>query len=280
MTQPLSAAKARDLVRTAALPEVLEVALSRLQELQDPGLRDAILDRFRRLMEQGPKGDGGGGLRMALLTALRPIAHAGDVEVFESAVLLIEIGYGKDVVQNLRAAALVGIASLDEPRAAWYATHLLRDRENVSDVTGQPALTAAQLLVSIGRPEPLYLEALRGGGHPEVRAECVRQLTSLPAPLLAKLAEEILRGDDEPLMIGLVDLALAHESLPQLAPVLRVWLQTTDRIDVYRYLVMAAAASRREAAIALLRELLPITTDRHKFVALEGALELLAPSPR
>lgn len=278
MSQPLGAAKARELVRKAALPEVLEAALDALRDVNDPGLRDLVLERYRQLCLNPVRLDGGGKLRTVLLQFLRPVAEARDLEIFESSVLTVEIQYGGDTTQNLRAAALLGIAGIDEARGAWYAARLLQERDHTSPVTGQPALAAAQLLVSIGRPEPLYLEALRGGGHPEVRAECVRQLTDLPVPLLKELAAKILKGGDEPLLIGIVDLALAHPALAELVPDLRAWLLATDLVDVYRYLVTALAASRREEAVNLLRELRPLTTDPRKVPFLDGAIELLTPT--
>lgn len=197
------------------------------------------------------------------------------MEVFEGAVRVVEIQYGGDVAQNLRVAALYGISALDEPRAAWYAAWLLADRDHVSPVTGEPALAAVRLLVTIARPEAVYREALLGGSHPEVRAECIRQLESIPRPLLVELADNTLRGPDEPSMLGLIDLALAHAELPAVLPSLRRFMTETERIDVFGYLVTAAAASRREEAIAMLREERERTTDRQKFGFLEGALELL-----
>ena len=271
----LSPAKARDLVRTAALPEVLEAALDRLREANEPGLRELLLERYQTLAGNPVRLDGGAKLRTVLLQALRPLALASDVEIFEGAVLTVEIGYGKDVAQNLRAAALYGLSALDEPRAAWYATRLLNDRRHVSEVTGEPALAAARLLVTIGRPEPVYREALQGGGHPELRAECIRQLEAIPRPLLLELADDTLAGSDEPAMLGLIDLALTHAELAALVPRLRSFLAATERLDVYGYLVTAAAASRRDEAIAMLREERKSTTDRQKFGLLEGALELL-----
>lgn len=274
MAPPLSVAKARELVRTAALADVLEAALDALRDAGEPSLRELVLERYAQIAANPVRLDGGAHLRTVLLQALRPLARAEDVAVFESAVLVVEIGYGKDVAQNLRAAALVGISSLDEPRAAWYAARLLDDRTNVSEVTGQPALTAVQLLAAIGRPELLYLEALRGGGHPEVRAECVRQLTSLPPQLLKQLAASVLGGGDEARMIGFIDLALAHESLAAVVPELRAWMAATDKLDAYGFFVSAAVASRRDEALQLLREERGSTTDRQKFGFLEGALEL------
>jgi len=274
VSQSISAPKARELVRKAALPEVLEAALDSLRDAGEPNLRQLLLERYGQLNANPVRLDGGAKLRTVLLQALRPVARAEDIAIFEDAVLVIEIGYGKDVAQNLRAAALLGISSLDEPRAAWYAARLLDDRTNTSEVTGQPALTAVQLLAAIGRPELLYLETLRGGGHPEVRAECARQLTDLPPQLLKQLAADVLGSGDEARMIGFIDLALAHESFAAVVPELRAWMAATDKLDVYGFFVSAAVASRRDDALKLLLEERGKTTDRQKFGFLEGALEL------
>lgn len=256
------------------LPEVIEAAIDALRD--DPGLRELLVARYEKIRANPVKLDGGAGVRVALLQALRPIARSSDLAIFEGAVLVVEIGYGKDVAQNLRAAALFGIAELDPRLAAWYGARLLQDRRHVSEVTGEPALSAARVLAMLGRPEAVYLEALRGGAHPEVRSECIRQLGSMPPPLLVELAAETFKGTDEPAMLGLIDLALAHAELAQVLPQVREFMAVTERLDVYRYLVTAGAASRREEMISLLREERGRTSDRQKFRLLEGALELLA----
>lgn len=272
--RPLTPSRARELVRTASPPEVLGAAVDALAGEAD--LRELLLERWERLGSNPVRLDGGAKLRTVLLQALRPVAQAADLAVFEGAALVVEIDYGKDVAQNLRAAALFGIAALDDSRAAWYAVRLLGERRHVSEVTGEPALAAIRVLVTIGRPEVAYHEALLGGSHPEVRAECIRQLASIPRPLLLELAEATLEGADEPAMLGLIDLALTHEELPALLPVLGRFMAETDRLDVYRYLVTAAAASRRDEAISLVRQERERTADRQKFQMLERALELLA----
>ena len=274
MAPPLSAAKARDLVRTAPLPEVLEAAVERLRETDEPDLRDLLLERWQNLAANPVRLDGGAKLRTVLLQELRPMARASDIAIFEAAVTTVEVQYGGDVAQNLRAAALYGLAQLDEPRAAWYATRLLGDRQNVSVVTGEPALAAARLLVTIGRPEPVYREVLLGGGHPEVRAECIRQLEGIPRRLLVELLDDALEGSDEAVMLGAIDLVLGHSELNAALPALRDFMAATERLDVYRYLVTAAAASRREEAHSLLREERECETDRRKLAFLQDALEL------
>jgi hypothetical protein len=49
----------------------------------------------------------------------------------------------------------------------------------------------------------------------------------------------------------------------------------TERLDVCGYLVAAAAASRRDEAIEMLREARKSTADPHKVAFLDGALDLL-----
>ena len=112
------------------LPEVIEAAIDALRN--DPGLRELLVARYEKIRANPVKLDGGAGVRVALLQALRPIARSSDLAIFEGAVLVVEIGYGKDVAQNLRAAALFGIAELDPRLAAWYGARLLQDRRHVS----------------------------------------------------------------------------------------------------------------------------------------------------
>src|SRR5947209_7110409 len=87
VSQPLSAAKARDLVRKAALADVLEAALDALRDAGEPGLRELVLERHAQLCTNPVRLDGGAHLRTVLLQALRPLARADDIQVFEDAVL-------------------------------------------------------------------------------------------------------------------------------------------------------------------------------------------------
>jgi hypothetical protein len=262
-------------VATQPLPEVVQAAIDRLRDLGDARLRPALLERWTRLQGRGARTDGGAGVRTALLRGLRAVAEPDDLPLFEAAALQVELAPLRgDVAQDLRAAALLGVAALDVGRACWYAAHLLADQEHVSRITGEPALTAARLLVSLDRGDLLYLALRRGQSHPEVRAECVRQLADLPGPLLSQLAAPILAGDDEPALLGLIDLALCRPDLRPLLPELRRWMRETKLLDVYRYFVTAAAASRRDEALELLREERRLASE-HKLAFLEGALELV-----
>lgn len=116
---------------------------------------------------------------------------------------------------------------------------------------------------------------MRGLAHPDVRAECLRVLTDLPAPLLHQLAAPLLAGTDEAAPLGLIDLVLARSDLELLVPDLRRWMRETELLDAYQYFATAAAASRREEAVRLLREERPAAADPRKFAIVDAARELI-----
>ena len=203
------------------------------------------------------------------------MAGREDADLFESAALTVELRPPgpKDTAQNLRAAALLGLAELDSDRAVLYAMRLLDD-PHTSGVTNQPALTALNVLAFADRMDAVYLQLLRGGRRSEVTAECLRAVISLPVPLATELVRGVFKGSDETAMLGAIDLCLSHTRSAQLLPVLRAFLRETELIDVYGYAATAVVASRGEEALEMLREERPLTADPRKRQLLDRALEL------
>ena len=122
---------------------------------------------------------------------------------------------------------------------------------------------------------PLYGLVASGGGRPEVRAECLRGLTGLPVSLLTRLLEGYRDEKDATVMVGLFDLLLGHPSRSAFAGFIASFLDRTQSIDLYRFVVNSIVASRDPTLIALLRR--PDGPGEHgpKGTVLREALRLM-----
>jgi hypothetical protein len=165
------------------------------------------------------------------------------------------VGETGEVAANLRAAALLALSQVDDRAAGFHAVRLLREAAWGS---GEPALTAARLLVDLGQPLPLYAQLLNGGADDQVAAECFRGLVGAPDSVLLDLAERWSDSADEVGLLGLLDavldtLPVSSEPEPFEAVLLR-FLRDSAHLDVVRYLATAIVARRQEALIDALRE--------------------------
>src|SRR5439155_14054050 len=102
-------------------------------------------------------------------------------------------------------------------------------------MSGEPALTAVQLLAARGATLPLLLYALLGGAAQEVLAETLRALAGLPAPLLLGVARGLRRSEDDVAVVGLFDSLVAHDDPGAFSDFVRDWALQTDRLDVLRF---------------------------------------------
>jgi hypothetical protein len=119
-------------------------------------------------------------------------------------------------------------------------------------MSGEPAVTAARLLAMRDQLLPLYGLVAGGGSTPEVRAECLRGLTGLPVSLVTRLLEQYHDEKDNTVMVGIFDLLLGHVSRAEFAGFIASYLDRTQSIDLYRFVVNSIVASRDPALTALL----------------------------
>ena len=224
----------------------------------DPSVREAVLARYRRIAAAPGRLDADCALRTALLQGLRSCAVVDDRGLLERATQTYEYrsaGETGEVAANLRAAALLALSQVDDRAAGFHAVRLLQEAAWGS---GEPALTAARLLVDLGEPLPLYASLLSGGVDGEVAAECFHALVGAPDSVLLGLAGQWSDSADEVGLLGFLDavletLAVSSEPEPFEAVLLR-FLRDSTHLDLVRYLATAIVARRRTALIAALRE--------------------------
>ncbi|MBV9172386.1 MAG: hypothetical protein JOZ81_20110 [Chloroflexi bacterium] len=268
------------LVETERHPDVSQAALDVLAGASDPRVRATLLERYTFLEGDPTRRDAGCFGRAAILKALRDMARQDDAALLERAVSTYEFlppGRLEDseVAAGLRSVALVTLNEIDETLAAYHAVRLLHDRFT-SRMSGEPAVTAAQVLASQGHALPLYAYVLGDAGLvPEVVAECLRHLTAIPTSLLAPLVDRYVSSEDELILLGLFDLLLAHEAKAAFATVVLDFLRTTSLTNMYRYLVNTVVADRRVELIEPLYVLAQNEQDRDKATILREALALL-----
>ncbi|MGH7919106.1 MAG: hypothetical protein ACREQM_04055 [Candidatus Dormibacteraceae bacterium] len=230
-------------LRRARLPEEVDAILAALDSDQH-GIREALLDAYRRLAAD-PRRDPGAGVRAALLRGLADRATSDDVPLLVEAVdtyLRVPPNW-EEVAARLRAAALACLAQADPPLAAYHAAALLDDAEAL---TGDPAVTAARVLGNLEILPPLYAHANAGEGG-QVVAECLRQLAGAPWLIVARLLDRFSLSDDEVVELGLIDMLLEHQDRARsTTPLLRLLCRA--RSDVFRY-GAAALVARREVGL-------------------------------
>lgn len=264
------------LVQSERQLELVQAALDVLAAAGDPAARPVLLGRYAELAQEGTRRDPGCYLRAAIMRALRYLARRDDGAVLERAVTTYEfMPPGPiEVAAGLRSAALVTLNEVDETLAAYHSVRLLTDR-HTSQMSGEPAVTAAQVLAAQGHELPLYAYVLREGpGLSEVIGECLRCLTPIPASLLAPLVERYIESQDEIVLLGLFDLLLAHEAQASYDAMVLEFLHGTRLYNIYRYLVSMIVASRRDDRIAALTALAAEEKDHLKAEILREALAL------
>jgi hypothetical protein len=237
------------LLGRAGNPEAIATAAGMLGETADPRIGHVIAQKYAALNAQPRRRDSGCFQRTALVRALRGRAAGDDVALLETALWTQEIIGRFDSASELRAAALVTLNDVDSTLACFHAARLLSDAHEMS---GEPAVTAARLLSMREQLLPLYGLVATGGGTPEVRAECLRGLTTLPVSLVTRLLEQYQDEKDSTVMVGLFDLLLGHSSRAVFGPFVASFLDRTQSIDLYRFVANSIVASRDSVLIALL----------------------------
>ncbi len=270
-------ALAIELIETSRDLEVVRPALKTIEERADPALRPLLHRKYLWCAEQPGRRDASGFIRAAIVRALRPIAHPDDRPILDRALVTYQMQGMYELCAELRAAALLTLNEIDPELAAYHASRLLTDP--LTGFSGEPGLTAARLLGAQGELPALFAVAVWQHGRPEVVAECLRQLTNLPASLLPLLAERYREVEDEQLLLGFFDLLLAHPARAEWADEIDLFLQTTELLDLYGLIVTQIVAARDEVLVGRLRELAAAEGHSAKLELLRHALDLL-PSSR
>jgi hypothetical protein len=269
---------ALQLARSEKHAEIIEAAIDVLIEARHPDVRPLLLAAYDACESGTGRGDPGCHLRTGLLRRLRPLARQEDRALLEHALLTYAfLPPGRvEVGANLRSQALVVLNDRDETLAGYHAAHLLNDTlEHTSEMSGEPAVTAAQVLASQGQTLPLYAYVLGAEpARPEVIGECLRNLTALPVSLVSLLVQRYGDSRDEIILLGLYDLLLARPAEEPFGQVILEFLATTRLSNLYRYLVSTIVASRRNDLIAPLAALAKNERDPTKKAILDEMLAL------
>jgi hypothetical protein len=262
------------LLGRARNPESIGSAVSMLGDSSDPRIRQVIAEKYATLNAEPRRRDSGCFQRTALVRALRGRATQAEIPLLETALWTREIIGRFDAASDLRAAALVTLNEVDDRLATFHAARLLKDAHEMS---GEPAVTAAKLLAARDELLPLYALAAERGGAAEARAESLRGLTGLPVSLVMRLLEDYRDEKDDAVILGLFDLLLGHPSRGAFSGFIASFLDRTQSIDLYRFVVNSIVATRDPVLIALLqRPDGPVETSP-KGKVLREALELIRP---
>lgn len=266
------AAYALSLLRPDQPRQVLQAALAVLAETPTPAVRLELLALYAHLAADSRKRDAGAFLRRAVVDALRPVALPADVTLALDAVAAYQF-MPDDQAQTLRASGLLLLNDLDETLARFHAVRLLAD-PHTSLMSGEPALTAVQVLASQDELAPLYLFALQSTGQgplAPVAAECLRSLVALPAPLVGSLVEHF-HDAAAVAQIGLIDLLVNHRAGPQALDYVAGVLAKPSDLDLYRYLNIALLSSHKPELRALVLHAARAEVDRQRRAILREAL--------
>lgn len=271
-------------VVTATRQDLLEALLAVLgAAAPDQRVRLALLQAFADCERAPSRRDPGCHRRVALLSALRPLARREDAGLLAGAADTYEFlppfhsPPRGDVAAALRATALAVLDEVDPTLAAYHAVRLLTD-DHTSDLSGEPAVTAARTLAGQGQLLPLYGYATRTSGTmPEVTAECLRNLAGLPLSVAEPLVDRYWQSPHEIVLLGLLELLLEHPEHAVFQPRILRFLRQTTMLNLYRWLVSAALTSRDQALIAAVSALEEEERDPRKLASLREALALRLP---
>src|SRR6266700_7140748 len=243
----------------------------------------------------GNKRDAGSYLRSAILGALLAIADPADWTLAEHATKTYEfLPPGREEsAGTLRAAGLVLLSQLDPILASYHCTRLLND-PHTSRMSGEPAVSAARLLANQAHFLPLYayVHSNREGAA-EVEAECLKLLAKVPTPVIDGLFAfyntpvpagggqflPYYETKEDVVLVGLFDLLLEHMTRGAYLDFTGTFLRTTQRNDVYRYLVSMMVANHQPEAWALLIEVARREQNQHKVGVLLSAFALIRHDP-
>ncbi len=241
------------------LDEVLRVlqsapVIASLDERHRPVLRQKCFSYYA-----DSRRDKAGILREGLTRLLVHIAHPADIDLYQLGVETYYLQPVDDVAQNLRAAALAGLAPIDPALACLYATRFLGD-SHTSVFNCEPALTALAVLVSEKQRLPIYQFLLRDGlrmaqtGRGELTGKALEALgADFPPPLYKKLIEQYRAIDQPTASLGIINF-IVEGRIAALYDQLEELILATRDLDLRRYgLVMLAAARDNALSERLLR---------------------------
>jgi hypothetical protein len=269
----LAATRSREHVDLALRTLAREDVIAWLDDRHRPILREKAAYYFEH-----PARDRGGLVREQITRLLLRVGHPGDLDLYLQGVTTYHRQPETDSAQNLRAAALVGLAGVDESLAAAHAVRLLGERDT-SPLSGEPSMTALAVLARLARPLPIYQflllagERFLGEGKGEVVGRALEVLgAALPLPVYTDLAERFAGLDVPVASMGIIT-AITEERLEPLYNLLERIINETRDGELFRYGLIMLAAARDDTLTRMLYRLARISPRRHVSHCLE-AVEL------
>lgn len=269
---------ALELIKTEHNRQLIEAALQVLENglVPDLPIRASLLAALQYYANSGPKSDEGGYLRTKLLRILQDYLMPDDGPMLEQTLNTYEFDpfTRTELLSGLRAEALIGLRSVDDRLAVYHAVRLLHDKYN-SPMSGQPGITAAQVLATVGQDVALYQYVVREEAKSgEVTAECLRQLIHLPVSLVWGLIEQYRNSQNEAALVGLFDLLLNHDEVEIFNSFLSEFLARTINYEIYRYVALTIIARHNKKLLQILLEVAANEKSPSKARILVEALSL------
>lgn len=245
----------RDYIDAALRALEREEITALLGDIHRPVLREKTLFYF----EQEDR-DRAGLIREKLTCLLAVIGHPDDIDIYRKGVVTYHRQPVSDTAQNLRAAALVGLARVDQALACTYAVKLLGEPDT-SQLNCEPSMTAVRVLERFGRVLPVYQFLLLRGedflrdAQGEVVGLAFESLgADFPVAAYRSLAEHFIALDAPAACSGIINYITMHR-VAELYPMLHHIASETRHDDLHRYAVIMLAAARVPALTEMLYRL-------------------------
>jgi hypothetical protein len=267
-----------DLLARERAHRLLEPALDLLLEKPTATARPALRDRFLDLSESGVRYDQDCSLRVRIVKVLRATGSPDDVDLAEQGVRTIQLQPPArvDVAQPLRGQSLLWLADFSPDRALYLAVELLHDPHQ-SAFSGEPTVTAIQVLAAKGQILPIWSLARRAGPQPDVLAQAFASLRNTPADLQLDalrehLADALPRGESGEGVALVVAEAIVLNRLTAGYDAVVDLLRQSPNLNLITYLAITIVRSGDDAMHAKLRGLLDAERDPRKAAALRDAI--------
>jgi len=258
--------------------EAILAALQILTSTPHAPAREALLALYADYGGRNEKRDPAAYMRAAILRALREIVLPTDVPFLAAATATYVFPPPdfKEEGAMLRAAALLALAEIEDDLARYHAVRLLAN-EHTDSMSGEPALTAAKVLATQGEIIPLYFYVMQDGARvlPEVVSTCLSNLTALRPDLLPGILARYAESKNEIILVGLFDLLLNHQAGLQATELITHFLQQSQQLDAYRYLVVTMATSGKPDVVQLLIKGSQLGVAKAKVAILREAMTLV-----
>jgi len=251
-------------LRAARNPESLAKAVDDLRHSEDPRVRLALRHKLDELERPAVRYVSAAMKETLLLSLMRfrdPDDWAIAAKAMQTYVFLPP--NHTEVASGYRAAGLRLAAAVEQDGARFYAAQLLVD-PHTSELTGQPAVTASQILGQSGDDLALYM---RLGGisalTAEVVASCLSELSRIPVKAIPYLVNKWKLNPDPVVQLALVDLLIDHEQHEQLASELESLVRSTDSVELVEYIGAKLVATRRIVLIETLAAVTDFGSNGH-----------------